>query len=108
MKSIRSFLIAGTVAILILFMVAAADKGGFGFPTEKAAAIYGTYTASVYFMSIPGGWIADKLLGLRRAAVVLAEYLDRMLPGGRFRPPELLRRMGRGLLLRRLMMIGDD
>lgn len=59
----------GMRAILILFMVASPEKGGLGFPTEKAAAIYGLYTGAVYFTSIPGGFIADRLLGLRRAVL---------------------------------------
>jgi POT family proton-dependent oligopeptide transporter len=60
----------GMRAILILFMVAPAAKGGMGMSTELAAAIYGLYTGSVYFTAIPGGWIADRLLGLRRAVLV--------------------------------------
>jgi len=60
----------GMRALLILFMVAPISAGGFGFSTEKAAAIYGLYTGSVYFATIPGGWIADRLLGLRRAVLV--------------------------------------
>ena len=59
----------GMRALLILFMTAPLAAGGLAFPTEKAAAIYGLYTASVYFTSIPGGWIADRLLGLRRAVL---------------------------------------
>ena len=31
--------------------------------TAEAAAIYGLYTASVYILALPGGWIADRLLG---------------------------------------------
>ena len=60
----------GMRAILILFMVAPAAQGGMGLSTELAAAIYGLYTGSVYFTAIPGGWIADRLLGLRRAVLV--------------------------------------
>ena len=32
-----------------------------------ATAIYGLYTAAVYVVALPGGWVADRLLGLRRA-----------------------------------------
>ena len=60
----------GMRAILMLFMVASPENGGLGFDTAKAAGIYGLYTGSVYFTSIPGGWIADRLLGLRRAVLV--------------------------------------
>jgi POT family proton-dependent oligopeptide transporter len=32
-------------------------------------AIYGTYTSLVYLLSLPGGWIADRLIGQRRAVL---------------------------------------
>jgi POT family proton-dependent oligopeptide transporter len=57
----------GMRALLILFMTATAVEGGLGFSTEKAGAIYGLYTAAVYLMALPGGWIADQLIGQRRA-----------------------------------------
>ena len=60
----------GMRALLMLFMVAPAAAGGMGMSAERAAAIYGLYTGSVYFTTIPGGWIADRLLGLRRAVLV--------------------------------------
>jgi len=50
--------------------VAPIDKGGLGFATEKGASIYGWYTMGVYAMSIPGGWIADKFLGLYRSVLL--------------------------------------
>ncbi len=59
----------GMRAILILYMVAPVAAGGLGLDNVKAAAIYGAYTGSVYFATIPGGWIADRLLGLRRAVL---------------------------------------
>ncbi len=57
----------GIRPLLILFMTATMMNGGFGFERPKAAAIVGIYSASVYLSSLPGGWIADRLLGLRRA-----------------------------------------
>lgn len=57
----------GIRPLLILFMTATLMAGGFGFERPKAAAIVGIYSASVYLSSLPGGWIADRLLGLRRA-----------------------------------------
>jgi len=60
----------GMRSLLILFMVASPEAGGLGFDTARAAGIYGLYTGSVYFTAIPGGWIADRLLGLRRAVFV--------------------------------------
>jgi POT family proton-dependent oligopeptide transporter len=60
----------GMRALLILFMTAPALAGGLAFDAKRAGAIYGLYTFSVYFTAIPGGWIADRLLGLRRAVLV--------------------------------------
>ena len=57
----------GMRALLILFMTAGAVQGGLGFTTRQAGAIYGLYTGSVYLMALPGGWIADRLLGQRRS-----------------------------------------
>jgi POT family proton-dependent oligopeptide transporter len=57
----------GIRPLLILFMTTALLSGGFGFDRPQASAIVGIYAASVYLASLPGGWIADRLLGLRRA-----------------------------------------
>jgi proton-dependent oligopeptide transporter, POT family len=57
----------GMRGLLILFLVASVQTGGFGMTDSTAAAIYGLYTASVYLMALPGGWIADRLLGQRKA-----------------------------------------
>jgi POT family proton-dependent oligopeptide transporter len=59
----------GMRALLILFMTAATTKGGLGFPTAKAGAVYGMYTALVYLCGLPGGWIADRIIGPRRAVL---------------------------------------
>ncbi|MBO0859541.1 MAG: peptide MFS transporter [Chloracidobacterium sp.] len=60
----------GMRALLILFMTADVASGGLGFDTKTAAGIYGAYAGSVYLMSIPGGWIADNVLGTRRSVFV--------------------------------------
>lgn len=60
----------GLRPLLILFMSAALAEGGFGFDRVDAATIVGIYAASVYLASLPGGWIADRLLGLRRAILL--------------------------------------
>src|SRR5215213_4968467 len=57
----------GLRPLLVLFMSAALMQGGFGFDRGQASAIVGIYAASVYLASLPGGWVADRLLGLRRA-----------------------------------------
>lgn len=60
----------GMRGILILFMAAAIVEGGLGFDDGKAAAIYGLYTSAVYLLALPGGWVADKLWGQRKAVFV--------------------------------------
>lgn len=57
----------GIRPLLVLFMTAAISAGGFGFARETATSIVGIYAACVYLGALPGGWIADRLLGLQRA-----------------------------------------
>ena len=57
----------GIRPLLVLFMTAAMLDGGFGFDRETASAIVGIYAACVYLASLPGGWIADRWLGLQRS-----------------------------------------
>src|SRR5882672_12700267 len=57
----------GIRPLLVLFMTAALASGGFGMDRTTASSIVGIYAASVYLASLPGGWIADRWLGLRRA-----------------------------------------
>lgn len=57
----------GMRALLVLFMVDQVQRGGLGLTDKVATAIYGLYTASVYLAALPGGWIADRLLGAQRA-----------------------------------------
>ena len=66
----------GMRGFLILYMTAARAVGGLGLDTATAGAIYGTYTSMVYLMSLPGGWIADRLIGQRRA-VLYRRHPDR-------------------------------
>jgi POT family proton-dependent oligopeptide transporter len=62
----------GMRALLVLFMTTAttAANPGLGLGVGEASAIYGLYTALVYLVSLPGGWVADKLWGARRAVFV--------------------------------------
>src|SRR5687767_5656517 len=70
----------GMRAILILFMTAQASQGGMGLATADAGVIYGLVTAMVYMAALPGGWIADQFLGLRKAVV----YGAILIAGGNF------------------------
>jgi len=66
----------GLRPLLVLFMSAALADGGFGFDRTTASSIVGIYAASVYLASLPGGWIADRLLGLRRAILYGAALIS--------------------------------
>jgi POT family proton-dependent oligopeptide transporter len=57
----------GIRPMLVTFMILALAGGGFGFDRPTSGAIVGIYAASVYLASLPGGWIADRWLGLRNA-----------------------------------------
>ncbi|HWY74601.1 MAG TPA: peptide MFS transporter [Verrucomicrobiae bacterium] len=56
----------GMRALLVLFMVDSV-RGGMGLTDKVATAIYGIYTATVYLMALPGGWLADRITGAQRA-----------------------------------------
>ncbi len=57
----------GMRALLVLFMVDTTQRGGMGLTDKTATAIYGLYTAGVYLACLPGGWLADRLLGAQRS-----------------------------------------
>ena len=56
----------GMRAILVLFL-ADATRGGFGLDDKTATAIYGLYISASYILCLPGGWVADRLIGARRS-----------------------------------------
>jgi len=59
----------GMRALLTLFMTTATIESnpGLGLDVATAGAIYGMYTALVYILALPGGWVADNLWGQRKA-----------------------------------------
>ncbi len=61
----------GMRALLVLFMVQAITdpNAGLGISVRQAGAIYGLFAAFVYLLALPGGWIADKIVGQRRAVL---------------------------------------
>src|ERR1044071_4720278 len=60
----------GMRAILVLYMVAPPESGGLGFDTVRATSLYGSYTMFVYLTNLPGGLIADRILGARLAVLL--------------------------------------
>jgi POT family proton-dependent oligopeptide transporter len=64
----------GMRAILTLYLAAPIILGdpqsGFGWTNGETLSFYGTYTMFVYLTSIPGGWIADKFIGQKKAVML--------------------------------------
>ncbi len=62
----------GMRGIFVLFLVAetTADNPGFGWSNVEALNLYGIYTMLVYMSSVPGGWVADRLLGQRKTVML--------------------------------------
>ena len=62
----------GMRVLLVLYMTATTthENGeGLGWTEKEALALYGWYTMLVYLASIPGGLIADKLVGQKKAVL---------------------------------------
>jgi len=62
----------GMRALLVLYMTGAATgfNPGLGWSQVESQAIYGIYSGMVYFMVVPGGWIADNILGHQKAVLI--------------------------------------
>ncbi|WP_369389658.1 peptide MFS transporter [Streptomyces sp. CG1] len=60
----------GMRALLVLYLVAPASKGGLAFAAATGAAIYSVYNATVYLLAMPGGWIGDRLWGPRKTVAI--------------------------------------
>ena len=58
----------GMRAILVLYLVksTSGENPGLGWENGSALALYGWYTMLVYLMAIPGGILADKVLGQKK------------------------------------------
>ena len=61
----------GMRALLTLYIAtsATAIDPGLGWSNKDALWLYGWYTMLVYVASIPGGWIADKYIGQKKAVM---------------------------------------
>jgi POT family proton-dependent oligopeptide transporter len=103
----------GMRALLILFMTDTA-AGGLGMDTTSAGAVYGLYTFGVYALALPGGWIADRLVGQRRAVLIggiliaLGHYCLAIPSFATFYPGLFLIVLGTGLLKPNISAIVGD
>ena len=104
----------GMRAILVLFMTAGVATGGMGLDDVTATAIYGLYTAGVYVLALPGGWVADRILGLRRTVfwggvLIAAGHFTLAIPSmAAFYPGLILIVLGTGLLKPNVSAIVGD
>src|SRR6476659_1872622 len=78
----------GMRAILFVFLIDNI-KGGMGFKEGEAGAIYGMYTFSAYLLALPGGWVADNILGQRKAIwyggiAIMIGHIILAIPGTQF------------------------
>jgi len=104
----------GMRAILLLYMTAELERGGLGWDTRSAAAIYGLYTSSVWFLPLVGGWIADRFIGAKRATLIggiiitLGHFLLAFPPIGFFYAGLICVSIGTGFLKSNISkMVGD-
>jgi len=77
----------GMRSILVLFLAASATSGGLDLKEGTAKALVGVYSAMVYLVTLPGGWVSDRVLGPRRAVlyggvVIMLGHLALAVPGG--------------------------
>ncbi|MER5885465.1 peptide MFS transporter [Streptomyces sp. NPDC001941] len=98
------FSLYGMVAILVHFLAASPATGGMGLATGTSEAVEGVYMAMISLLALPGGWVADRVLGARRAVlwggvVIMLGHLAMAVPSAAFVWPGLiLIVVGTGLL----------
>ena len=94
----------GMRALLILFMTAEVTRGGMSYSVATAGAVYALYTSLVYLVGLPGGWIADRFIGQRRAvfwggvAIAAGQFTLAIPHTAAFYPGLALIILGTGLL----------
>lgn len=75
----------GLRAILATFMAASPAHQGLGMTEQTAQAVVGVYGALIYLVALPGGWIADRILGPRRSVfwggfVIMCGHISMAVP----------------------------
>ncbi len=104
----------GMRAILLLFLTAELAEGGLALDETTGQALVAIYGTGVYLLTIVGGWLADRIMGSRRATlyggiVIAAGHVSLALPGGAFTYlGMILVAVGTGLLKSNVStMVGD-
>jgi POT family proton-dependent oligopeptide transporter len=60
----------GMRGFLMLYLTAAIVDGGLEFNAAEAGSIYAMFTSLVYLFGLPAGWVADRVIGQRRAVLI--------------------------------------
>jgi POT family proton-dependent oligopeptide transporter len=77
----------GMSAILLYYLYDTVSAGGLGVDKSTATAIVSIYSALVYMSGVVGGWIADRVLGMRKSVLlggilIMCGHIALSLPGG--------------------------
>ena len=77
----------GMRAILLYYLTDTIADGGLGLDSDTGLAVTSIYGASVYLLSVVGGWFADRVIGSRRATlyggmIIAAGHVLLAVPGG--------------------------
>ncbi len=59
----------GARTFLAIYMVTSVANGGRGMSAGAMGVVMSLYLSSVYLLSLPGGWIADRFMGQRKAVM---------------------------------------
>ncbi len=75
----------GMRAILLYFLTDTLANGGLGLEDDLGNAVVAAYGASVYLLSVIGGWLADRMIGARRSVlyggvVIAAGHVSLAIP----------------------------
>lgn len=60
----------GMLAILVLYLASDKDAGGMDLSDTTSIGIVGVYSALIYLLTVPGGWIADRVLGPFKSVLI--------------------------------------
>ncbi|MGZ4454945.1 MAG: peptide MFS transporter [Nocardioides sp.] len=77
----------GMQGIVLLYLYYSASRGGLGMDEGTASAVIGAYGGLVYLSTIPGAWLADRVLGSERTLfysaclIMLGHVALSVLPG---------------------------
>jgi POT family proton-dependent oligopeptide transporter len=77
----------GMLTILAYYLYYSLERGGLALPEATATGIVGAYGGLVYFATVLGGWLADRVLGMERmvfyggVVVMLGHIALAVLPG---------------------------